>query len=112
MSGTTDTQGADLKELLERLVNPERGKGRLGAAAARSALGPSVATAYPTAAQPGAVGGLVSPVVEQAYAGSTFYSWVSSDGLTVLEFGDTTTWIDDDGAGVTFVIKHDDPATP
>ena len=111
MSANFDNQGADLREAIERLANPKRGKGRLGPAADREALGPSTATAFPTSDDPIATGGLVSPVVEQEYAGTTFYSWVSADGLFILEFGDQTTWIDDDGAGVTFVIKHDNPAT-
>lgn len=57
-------------------------------------------------------GGPVSPLVEQEYTGETFYSLTSSDGLFVLEYGDTTTLIDNDGSetGSTYVIKHRDPS--
>lgn len=55
-------------------------------------------------------GGPVSPLVEQRYAGSTYYQRVSSNGLYAWEFGHEATLIDADGTGSTFVIKRDNPA--
>ena len=102
--------GQSIQEQLKRLIDTSRGKGRLGTAAERDAIGESRSEAVNSGSEPGA-GGITSPLVEQEYTGSTFYSWTSSDGLFVLEFGDTSTWIDDDGAGATYVFKNDDPAT-
>ena len=97
-----------------RLMPPSRGKGRLKPAAAREKIGVSRAEATPTSdeEESSGAGGWVSPIVEQAYSGSTFYQHVDSSGLFTLEFGDTWTGIDDDGNGDTYIIKNDDPATP
>jgi hypothetical protein len=99
-----------IAEQLKRLTETSRGTGRLDPAPTRDALPVAVSQAFNSGAEPG-TGGITSPLVEQEYAGETFYSWTSSDGLFVLEFGDTSTWIDDDGAGATYVFKHDDPST-
>jgi len=98
-----------LADAIERINSRKRGKGRLGEAATRTTLPVAVSEAVPTASTEG--DGIISPLVEQEYAGATFYSLTSSDGLFVLEYGDTTTLIDNDGTGNTFVIKHDDPST-
>ena len=66
--------------------------------------------AVPAGAEPGSGGGVTSPLIEQAYAGSTYYSLVSSDGLFVFEFPDQTEYIDDDGAGDSIVFEHLDPS--
>lgn len=104
------TQGVTLADAIERLTKKKRGRGRLDPAASRDAIGVSVAEAVPTATEPGS--GVVSPLVEQAYAGATFYSFTSSDGLFVFEFGDQTDYIDDDGNGDTITVKHLDPSAP
>jgi len=100
----------NLVKLINALTNPKRGKGRLGPAPSRKALGQSRAEVLPTGEAPDdGSSGIISPLVEQAYTGSTFYSLTSSDGLFIFEFGDQTEYIDDDGAGTSIVVKHIDP---
>lgn len=103
--------GVSLAELVTRLSPVRRGKGGLSPAPSREAIGISKAEAVPASEEPGA-GALISPLVEQAYAGSVFYELTDSSGLLVLEYGDTVTLIDNDGAGDTYLVKLDDPTTP
>lgn len=92
-------------DTVQRLTRQPRGTGRLDAPAAREALAEALSEAVPAGA--GDTGaGLVSPIVEQAYTGTTYYSLVSSDGLFVYEYADETEYVDDDDAGVSFVVKH------
>ena len=99
--------GVDLANAIDRLVPPGDGKGRLPPAPARDAIGESVSEALPIATSPTGDGsGPVSPWVEQAYTGSTYYSIVSSDGLFIWEYPDQTIYIDDDGNGDAFTVKH------
>lgn len=95
-----------VQELLARLRPPERGNGGLAPAAERAAIPEAVSQAKPTAAQPGGGSGVVSPLVEQAYAGSTFLTMTSSDGLFVFEYGDETDYIDNGGIGNTYTFQH------
>lgn len=103
-----DNGGANLADAIERLVPVKRGKGRLKSAPERDAIGESVAEAVPAGADPNS-SGITSPLVEQAYTGATYYNLTSSDGLFVFEFGHETDYVDNDGAGDTFTIKHIDP---
>lgn len=97
----------DLTDSLKRLINPRRGRGLLAPAASRDAIAVSRSIAYNSEPESGS--GVTSPLVEQAYTGSTFYSLTSSDGFFVFEFGDETTYIDNDGTGAEIVIKNLDP---
>lgn len=97
----------DIADTLKRLVAPDRGPGRLPDAPSRSALSVAISEAVPEAAQGGG-GGVVSPLVEQAYAGATYYSITSSDGLFVFEYGDQTEYLDADGLGESLIVKHID----
>lgn len=95
---------------LRRLIPLKRGQGRLQEAPTRAGIAVARSEASPSA--PSGVsssGGITSPLVEQTYAGSTYYTLTSSDGLFVIEFADETTYIDDDGAGDSYVVKHIDP---
>jgi len=98
-----------LREDLKRFINTSRGRGRLDPAPERDAIGIAVSEGLPTANEPASGGGVDSPLVEQAYTGSTWYSLTSSDGFFVFEFGDQTEYTDNDGAGSTIVVKHIDP---
>jgi len=100
----------NLVKLINSLTNPKRGKGRLGPAPSRKALGQSRSEVLPSGEAPDdGSSGIISPLAEQDYTGSTFYSLTSSDGLFIFEFGDQTEYIDDDGAGSSIVVKHIDP---
>lgn len=101
--------GVNITEAIERLSGKKRGKSRLPAATERDAIGVAKSETVPSGVEPGFGGGITSPLVEQAYAGSTYYSLVSSDGLFTFEFPDTTTYTDDDGAGDAYVFEHIDP---
>lgn len=103
--------GVNLQEAIERLIARKRGKGLLPDAPPRDGIGVSKSEAVPVGTAPGATAGVgvISPLIEQAYAGSTYYSLVSSDGLFVFEFPDQTEYIDDDGDGDSFVFEHLDP---
>jgi hypothetical protein len=92
-------------DTIQRLTRQPRGTGRLDTPAVREALPEAISEAVPPGTDT-SPGGLVSPLVEQAYAGSTYYSLVSSDGLFVYEYGDQTEYVDDDGTGVSMVVKH------
>ena len=105
-----DNSGVDLGEAIERLLPRKRGKGLLPDPPERDGIGVAVSEAVPAGAEPGSGGGVTSPLIEQAYAGSTYYSLVSSDGLFVFEFPDQTEYIDDDGAGDSIVFEHLDPS--
>lgn len=105
----SDWEGTNLAETLQRLQSkPKRGKGRLPPAAPRDGLPESVAESVPTGASPGDTSGsgIVSPLAEQAYAGATFYSLTSSDGLFVFEYPASTEYVDDDGFGASIIVKH------
>lgn len=96
--------------LIESLLPKKRGKGRLSDPPERDAIDISVSEAVPSGASPGTADGVTSPLVEQTYAGSTYYSLTSSDGLFVYEFPDQTAYIDNNGAGDTITFIHIDPA--
>lgn len=99
------TFGVTFAEVVDRLTTKERGKGRLEPAPSRAAILESIARATPTSADPlGA--GVTSPLAEQAYAGSTYYEMLSSDGLFTFEYPDETQYIDNDGAGDIILVKH------
>ena len=103
-------KSVSLKEAVERLNTKKRGKGKLTPAATRDKIKESRAVAFPTAANGK---GLVSPWVEQYYDGAEgYYSMTSSDGLFVFEYPTQTTYIDADGTGVSFIVKHLDPDEP
>lgn len=91
-------------EQIQRLTRQKRGRGRLGEAADREALEAAESEAVPGGTDPSE--GWASPLVEQAYTGSTYYSLVSSDGLFIFEYADLTDYLDDDGGGVTRTFKH------
>ena len=99
----------NLAEALNRLSGKKRGKGLLPDPPKRDGIGVARSEAVPAGAEPGS-SGIASPLVEQAYTGSTYHSLVSSDGLFVFEFPDQTEYIDDDGAGNTITVKHRDPS--
>lgn len=92
----------NLPAQLAALINPARGTGRLEEAATRGAIGVSVTEAQP--ATPSGTGALVSPLTEQAYAGATWYSLVSSDGLFVFEYPDETEYRD--AVNTSIVVQH------
>lgn len=96
----------DLPTLLKQLNPDPRGPGRLQEAAARAGIPVSVTEAVPQAAS--RQSGIVGPLTEQVYDGSTFYQETSSDGLFVLEFTSYTDYLD--GAGDTIRVVHIDPA--
>jgi hypothetical protein len=96
---------ANETENLRRLIQPQRGKGRLQEAAARESLAVAVSEALPAT---GAGDGVSSPLVEQNYTGSTYYSLVSSDGLFVFEFPDQTEYLDANSQSIVF--EHQDPS--
>ena len=104
--------GDDIQESIRRLAGiSNRGKGRLKTAPTRGAIDSAASQALPSGADPSSsASGIVSPLQEQAYTGSTYYSLVSSDGLFTVEFPDQTSYIDDNGAGDTYVFEHIDPA--
>lgn len=81
-----------VNEALRRLLETSRGRGRLGPAADRDAIGIAASDAYPSSEIGG--GGIASPLTEQEYTGETFYAFTSSCGFVVFEFGDVTTYID------------------
>lgn len=92
-----------LPTLLERLVSPNRGKGRLQEAPTRDAIPPAVSEAVPEGDPLNAAGGIASPLTEQAYTGSTYLTLTSSDGLTVFEYPDETDYLDGNGDTVTVI---------
>jgi hypothetical protein len=97
---------ANEAESLKRLIKPQRGKGRLQEAAAREALATAISEALPATGAGG--NGVSSPLVEQNYTGSTYYSLVSSDGLFVFEFPDQTEYLDANSQSIVF--EHQDPS--
>lgn len=101
-------RGVSLSEAIERLAPKRRGKGRLAPAPAREGIATDVVEVLPSA-DPLNASGLVSPLVEQAYAGTTYYNFTSSCGFIVFEFADSTTYIDDGGSGSAVVFQHLDP---
>jgi hypothetical protein len=96
---------ANEAESLKRLIKPQRGKGRLQEAAAREALATAISEALPAT---GAGDGVSSPLVEQNYTGSTYYTLTSSDGLFVFEFPDQTEYLDANSQSIVF--EHQDPS--
>jgi len=92
-------------ESIKRLIKPMRGKGRLQESAAREALSIAVSEALPAT---GAGDGVSSPLIEQNYTGSTYYSLTSSDGLFVFEFPDQTEYLDANSQSIVF--EHQDPS--
>lgn len=51
--------------------------------------------------------GIASPLTEQEYTGSDFYTLTSSDGLFVFEFSATTQYLD--AVSRSVVVVHRDP---
>ncbi|MCB1723196.1 MAG: hypothetical protein KDJ39_05830 [Gammaproteobacteria bacterium] len=88
--------GDDIGDQLRRLSGQSRGGNRAGEAPTRDAIPESVSEAVPEAVS-STGGGTAWPIEEQAYAGATFYMMVSSDGLTAFEYGDVTTYLDNNG---------------
>lgn len=78
--------GNTLAELVERLAPKKRGKGRLAPAPSRSAIGASVATAYPSAAAAGAISSPLTEVADTRTYHATAQYLTSSDGFFVLEY--------------------------
>lgn len=89
---------------LQRLTEKQRGRGRLPTPATRESISESRSEGVPSADP--LTSGLVSPWEEQAYTGETYYSFTSADGLFVMEYEDETEYIDDDGDGASFTVKH------
>jgi hypothetical protein len=78
--------GVPLAELIERLSPKKRGKGRLKPAPGRSAIGESVATAYPSASAAGAISSPLTEVADTRTYYATAQFLTSSDGFFVLEY--------------------------
>lgn len=91
-------------EDLRRLLREKRGKGRLDPAAAREAIGISKSEGLNGGDPLRTAGGITSPLVETSNSGT--YTLTSSDGLFVLETPQETTYIDDNGGGSSYVVKH------
>lgn len=102
-----DNGGVSLAEQIGRLIPPKRGKGRLPPAPTREAIGVAKSEAVPAGADPSSASGIVGPLTEQVYAGSTYYYQTSSDGLFVIEFADYTDYHDADLTILRF--NHRDP---
>ncbi len=93
-----------LTEAVERLIPKTRGRGRLDPAAERDGIKESIGITYPSASQPGSGGGgVASPLTEQPYTGTTYYDFVSSDGLFVFEYPTETDYLDGNNDEVTVV---------
>lgn len=100
--------GNTLAELVERLAPKKRGKGRLAPAPSRSAIGTSVATAYPSASDSR---GIESPLTEQADTRThhaTAYTLTSSSGFLVLEYAAVDEITFSDAVGEEIVLAFDD----
>lgn len=101
--------GDDIQESIRRLAGiSNRGKGRLKPAPTRGAIDSAASQALPSGADPSSsASGIVGPLTEQAYAGSTYYYQTSSDGLFVIEFADYTDYVDAETNTLRFL--HIDP---
>lgn len=101
---------SDLADLVRRLSPQPRGKGRLPEAPAVAGLPASKVEAVPSGGRGAVTGaGIVSPLLEQPYTGSTYYQLVSADGLFVFEYPAETTYRDDNGTGASFTFSHSIP---
>lgn len=87
-----------IPEMIRRLADPPRGKGRAGEAPAREALPAAKSEAVPDGTSAALGGGVSWPLTEQAYNGAGYYSITSSDGCFVLEFEAESEYLDDDGS--------------